>query len=156
MTTTKHIEWKTLLVGSIATLIIVIVCIVISSTLTDLILFSIYGKPFHFSLFPKSSDGFAIYSIEPENWTEPFDHFHKLLSQVIGLIASVLGYFLGGFFTAKKAKSWLVFHGAIAGAVSAVVLLSRATPIYVAGAYFGAMLASRKKASGNLAQENKR
>ncbi len=57
----------------------------------------------------------------------------------------MLGYFFGGFITAKKAKSGFVLNGTLAGSVSAIILLSWATPSYIACAYVGSLLSSRKK-----------
>jgi hypothetical protein len=141
----KQLEWKTIVIGSVIVLAIVIGLATITSALADIVLYSLYKRPFHLSLFPKTADGFVIYSLESKTYSEILDNYYKSISLTIGLAASVLGYFLGGFISAKKAKSSFVLNGTLAGVVSAVLLLSWATPLYIACAYFGASLASRQK-----------
>lgn len=141
----KQVELKTVLIGSAIVLLIVAGMVTINSALSDVILFSLYKRPFHFFLFPKTADGFVIYSVNSTTHSEILDCNYKLISLAIGLVASMLGYFFGGFITAKKAKSGFVLNGTLAGSVSAVILLSRAAPLYIACAYFGSFLGSRKK-----------
>lgn len=141
----KQVEWKTILIGAVLVLLIVIALVTITSALADIALYSLYKRPFHFSIFPKTGDGFVIYSLDSKAYSETFDHYARQISLLIGLVASFIGYFLGGFVIAKKAKSSFILNGTIAASISAVLLLSWATPLYIAGAYFGATLASRRK-----------
>ena len=141
----KQLEWKTILIGSIAVIVIVVAMATISSALADIILYSLYKRPFHFSLFPKTPDGVVIYSLGSNTYSEIFDRYYKSISLTIGLVASCLGYFFGGLITAKKAKSSFVLNGTLAGTVSAVLLLSWATPLYIVCTYLGALLVGRKK-----------
>jgi hypothetical protein len=141
----NHIEWKTVLIGSIFIFLIITVMGTIASALADIILYSAYKIPFHFTLFPKTEHGFVLYSLESTGYSETLDRYYKSISLTIGLVVTILGYFLGGFITAKKAKLSFVLNGTIAGLISAVLLLSWVTPLYVVAAYFGALLARRKK-----------
>ena len=141
----KDIQWKTVIIGSIFIFLIIIVMGTITMALADIILYSVYKIPFHFALFPKTGNGFVIYTLELNGYSETLDRYYKPITLTIGLFVTILGYFLGGFITAKKATLSFVLNGTIAGLISAVLLLSWGTPLYIASAYFGALLASRRK-----------
>ncbi len=141
----KRLEWKIIFIGSITTIVAVFVAGVIVSALSDIILYSLFKRPFQFSLFPKDADGFVIYSLDSAAHSDFLDHYEKTISLTIGLAVTVVCFFFAGFITARKAKSSAVLNGTLAGAIISVLLLSWATPIYIGFAYFGALLASRKK-----------
>ncbi len=142
---TKRLDWKSIFIGSIITVATVFVVRPIISAFSDIILYSLFKSPFHFTLFPKTGDGFVIYSLESQTYSAFSDRYEKTISLIIGFFVCVLCFFFGGFFTARKAKSSFVLNATIAGAISSVLLLSWATPLYAAFAYFGASLANRNK-----------
>ncbi len=69
----KQVELKTVLIGSAIVLLIVVGMVTITSALSDVILFSLYKRPFHFSLFQKTVDGFVIYSVNSTTHSEILD-----------------------------------------------------------------------------------
>lgn len=140
----KHLEWKTLLIGTVATFTFVISLVAIASYLTDIVLFSVQKKAIVFSIAPEQVDSkFDAY----------WQRFYEQWFWIISLVVSSLGFLLGGLVTGLIAKGRFVLHGTIAGAIVAIVFLSWATPISIAAASYGAVLAMHKKLKNNFATQ---
>lgn len=137
MKTAKHIEWKTLLVGTIATLIIVITLVVTASTVADILFLSKYNKSYTFSIFEKDG-GFLNFSLDPNQpdagYASAFEKFYTKWFPFISLVLSSLGILLGSYLTGKIAKTRIVLHGVIAGTIIGVLSLSWLTPLGIAAA----------------------
>ena len=118
----KSINWKTLLIGTCATFILVLLLLTVSSLTADIVLLKIYNNDYTFSLFSKEDGGFFVFSLNPKQndagYAASFEHFYKDWFPFISVIVSTLGCLLGS--------------------------LSWPAPIGIAGSYGGALLARRK------------
>jgi hypothetical protein len=146
--TLKSIEWKALLVGILATLFMVILLVAAASLVADIVLLKAYNRDYSFSLFSKDYSGFFVFSLNPNQsdagYASAYEDFYKRWFPIISGIASTFGFLIGGYVTGRLAKTRKVLHGIIIGAVIAIISLSWVTPISIASAYGGAVLASRQ------------
>lgn len=146
--TLKSIEGKTLLIGTLVTLIIVILLVTVVSLIADIVLLKVYNKDYSFSLLSKDDAGFFVLSLNPiqndSGYVAAYEQFYKTWFPIISAVVSTLGFFSGGYLTGKLAKTHTVLHGIIPGAIITIIFLSWITPLNIAGSYGGALLAKRK------------
>ena len=144
----KSIEWKALLIGTLATFVLVILLVSVASVIADIVLLKTHNKDYTFSFYSKDDGGFFAFSLNPKQndfgYAANYEHFYKTWFPIISLIVSTLGFLLGGFVAGRLAKTHTVLYGIIPGAIIAIIYLSWITPFSIAGAYGGAVLASRK------------
>ena len=149
----KSIEWKTLLIGLCATFIIVISLITVTSVIADTVLLKTHNKDYTFSIFSKDDFGFFTFTLNPKQtdsgYAADYEHFYRTWFPIISVAVSTFGFLLGGYVTGRLAKTRTVLHGSIAGSIIAIIFLSWITPICIASAYGGAVLASRKSKQTN-------
>ncbi len=88
----KSINWKALLIGTFATLILVLLLVAISSLTADMVLLKKYNKDYSFSLFSKEDAGFFVFSLSPKQndagYANAYEHFYKIWFTFISVIVS--------------------------------------------------------------------
>jgi hypothetical protein len=143
----KSIQWKTLIIGTIAGVVAIAVLSIASTLIADYILLKSHNRPFTFSILSGNESGllgFTMNDHEDARFEMHYARFYEKWFPIISLILVTLALFLGGYVTGKMAKEKPAAHGIMVGTLNSIVFLTWLAPLGIAASWLGAALANKR------------